>query len=334
MLSHLGQALDNTIQMDEWCKRHHITTGAEYLKLWAMYMIRRPEISLPYLFFHSQTQQTGKSKYHEALKLLMKGDGVYMDAGASLQSSGNFNGELASAVLCYIEEKNLSKGGGSQAAYNKIKDWVTSPDFLVHIKGHTPYMRPNFTHWVHCANNRSFCPVFPGDKRITMVHAQLFPLGTEIPAEEFLAQMADEAPAFTHTILHGKIPPPFGRLALPPLDIPDKIEAMATTKDAVTLFMDEHTFAANGHVIGTSLLFSKFLQNLRAGDDPKWWSPRRFMASMPDIFVRGNFKGVWSVANRSLGETKSIHPPLVLHGQDLMSMEQAAAERKADRNVR
>ena len=55
------------------------------------------------------------------------------DAGAASANSAlrdnqsDFNGELAGAILAYIEEVNIAKEKG---AYNKIKDWTDQSHLL------------------------------------------------------------------------------------------------------------------------------------------------------------------------------------------------------------
>lgn len=142
ILNHLGKGLDESIQSNPWAKINGIVNGADYLKCWVSSIFQNPMDPLPYLFFYSPEQNTGKSTFHDAIQLLMT-RGVER-ADRALESTSGFNGELASAVLCVIEETDLRQ---NKTAYNRIKDWVNSKMFPVHVKRGTPYTIPNSTHW-------------------------------------------------------------------------------------------------------------------------------------------------------------------------------------------
>lgn len=145
VLSHCGEGLNTAIKKHKWCKDNGILNGADYLKVWIASLFQNPYAPLPYLFFYSSQQNTGKSIFHEALTELMTKGVVRADN--ALTSTANFNGELANAVLATIEEVDLSD---SKVAYNRIKDWVTSRKIQVHIKGLTPYDVPNTLHFIQC----------------------------------------------------------------------------------------------------------------------------------------------------------------------------------------
>jgi phage/plasmid-associated DNA primase len=164
ILRHCGQDLDAAIRSSEWATRANIKSGADYLLYWIACMLQDVFEPLPYLFFYGD-QNSGKSIFHEAVSLLMT-KGVAA-ADRALTNANDFNGELANAVLCYVEEKDISVAGA--AAYNKIKDWVTSKMISIRKMRTDSYSQRNTTHWVQCANNREACPIFPGDTRITMV---------------------------------------------------------------------------------------------------------------------------------------------------------------------
>jgi len=72
--------------------------------------------------------------------------GAVVKADTALTSDSNFNGELATAVLCFVEEIDLGKGKGRSVSYNRIKDWVTAPDFQIHPKHKTPYSISTIQH--------------------------------------------------------------------------------------------------------------------------------------------------------------------------------------------
>ncbi len=135
MLSHLGKNLDNILVNNGWAKANGISKGSDYLKIWIASIFQKPAEPLPYLFFFGN-QNSGKSIFHEAIAGLMtKG---CMNANVALTSKGNYNGELANTVLCYVEEIDLLK---EKEAANKIKEWVTAREFPVHPKYGTPYQQ-------------------------------------------------------------------------------------------------------------------------------------------------------------------------------------------------
>ncbi len=120
IVDHIGHDLNAAIRGDAWCRSVGILTGADYLRHWIACLIRHPFERLPYLFLYGP-QNSGKSILHEAIELLFT-KGV-VPADRALTNSNDFNGELANAILCVVEEKDISK---AQGAYNKIKDWTTA----------------------------------------------------------------------------------------------------------------------------------------------------------------------------------------------------------------
>ncbi len=163
ILEHCGETLDHVISRDPWCKVNGLTKGADYLKCWIASMFQHPSEPLPYLFLWGP-QNSGKSILHESLQILITSG--YARADAALVSQPGFNGELEGAVLCVVEETDLQN---NKAAYNRIKDWVTSKVLPIHKKGKTPYHIPNTTHWIQTANEHFACPIFSGDTRITAI---------------------------------------------------------------------------------------------------------------------------------------------------------------------
>lgn len=206
--------------------------GAEYLLKWIAWMLRHPFQQLPYLFLYSATQNNGKSSLHEAIALLMT-KGV-ASADRALTNNNDFNGELANAVLAYIEEKDVSKSPG---AYNKLKDWVTSPTIWIRKMHTTAFAQQNTLHFIQTANDPGACPVFPGDTRITMIHVP--DLKDEIPKTVLLDLLRQEAPAFMHRVLTLDLPPVVGRLALPVVDTEFKRQQMeASVSDFIRAIGD------------------------------------------------------------------------------------------------
>ncbi len=263
ILHHCAQDLNETIKEDTWCKDHSILNGADYLMYWLSFIFRDPYCKLPYLFMFGP-QNSGKSIFHEAASLLMT-RGVQLSDEA-LKNKSNFNGELAGAVLCVAEETNLSIN--SSEAYNRMKSWVTASDILIHPKRLQPYQIKNTTHWVQCANDRSYCPIFPGDTRITMMHVPL--LLAEIPKDILIRKLREEASGFLRTLLDLRLPPPPGRLRLPVITTQSKVEAEESSRSPVQEFMDEHCYEIPGAHIKLQEFYDKMKEGLNQADKYVW----------------------------------------------------------------
>lgn len=264
ILDHCGSGLDNTISGDGWCKVHGIQTGADYLKIWIASLFQEPKEPLPYLFLYSEAEKTGKTTFHEALGMLMttgckRGD-------VALISSSAFNAELENAILCVIEETDLSKG----PARNRIKDHVTSPTIMIHEKGRTPYQTRNYTHWVQTANKFTECPIFPGDTRITMIEVPEFELEYMIPRKQLFVQLASEAPDFLGMVLKVEIPPSNDRLNVPIIDSEIKIQTQQLNRTPLQAFLEEMTYDAPGKVVLYSELFNRFQEWLDPNEVHSW----------------------------------------------------------------
>lgn len=266
LLEHAGAGLDEAIAGNEWCQKNSVLNGSDYLKLWIASIIQFPTRPLPYLFFYSEEQNTGKSSFHTALSLLFtKG---CMNANSALSSNSDFNGELEHAVLCYIEEKDLSKGRNN--VYNKIKDWVTSPRILIHPKHVTPYIRTNTTHWIQCANDYKNCPVFPGDTRITMIKVPIIPPENIIVPNELEERLKKEAPDFLAYIMRMEIPRSNDRLNIPIIVTSEKVQAAEQNKTPLQMFIEEECHYVEGHVVLFSDFYVKFIEWLDAEERTNW----------------------------------------------------------------
>lgn len=204
VLSHIGSDMDAALAGGP------IPDGAIWLLTWLAAMIQRPECKTPYLFLFGP-QNSGKSIFHEAFELLVTSGVVQADR--ALTSQSDFNGELEGAILCVVEEKDISKSHGAHA---KIKSAVTALRLSIRKMRTDTYMVNNMTHWVQMANHRDACPLFDGDTRIQPVHVR-HP-DRDIPKEILLRELTREAPAFTYALLNTKLPESSGRLALPVVD--------------------------------------------------------------------------------------------------------------------
>jgi len=284
ILDHIGTALDEAVKTDPWCCVNGITRGADYLLCWVASLFQHPTEPLPYLFMYGP-QDSGKSVFHEALSILFtKG---YINANAAMENTNSFNGEMDGAVLCYVEEKDLSK---NPSAYNKIKEWVTSIQLLVHTKGKTPVQMPNTTHWVHCANDHNACPVFPGDTRVTMLFVDSIDPLDLIPKRQLLTQLDKEAPAFLHAVFGLDLPDPTGRLHIPIIQTEDKHTLEANNQSPIDAFIADHCQPADGYLIKYADFYARFERWI----DPvelSNWGKKRVGRSIPPQYSKGRQSG-------------------------------------------
>jgi hypothetical protein len=259
-------------------------------------MFRKPDQPLPYLFFYGP-QNSGKSIFHQALSLIFLNKVGYVRAEAALQNPSAFNGELAGAVLCVVEEVDLS-GKGGKMALARIKDYVGSDTIGLHVKTKTVILVRNTTHWVHCANDPGFCPIFPDDSRITMSLVPTLDAGTEIPKHQLLADLEKEGPNFLGLLLSLDLPEPSSRLAVPVVNTVDKLEAAALNASLVQQFISEKAQLVDGHAILLEDFYKKFCDWL---GDTSWTKQRisREMNLVPGV-VRGRYGGPqWYYGNIS-----------------------------------
>ena len=281
LLQHCGNALDISVHQNQWCLDNGITRGGDYLKLWIASVFQFPFEPLPYLFMYGD-QSTGKSTFHEALHLLIKTGLIRADT-ALINPSG-FNGELAGAVLCVVEETDLRQNHSQ--TYNRIKDWTTGQTISIHVKGSTPYMATNSTHWIQCSNEFESCPVFPGDTRITMIHVaapEVF-----IAKRDLMRMLNDEAADFLAHVMSLEIPDINDRLRIPILLTEDKIEAEKANQNEVERFVEEKCHFVNGEMVLLSEFYTTFYDWLEPIQRPKW-TKRRMGQFLPAPIVKGRY---------------------------------------------
>lgn len=206
VLNHIGREMDTVLPTMPWAIEHGIRTGREYLQALFASIVRTPELPTPYLFLFGP-ENSGKSIIHEAFELLVTSGVVMADRALSNQS--DFCGELDGAILCIVEEKNLSKVRGAHA---KVKQFVTAKRLSIRKMRTESYMTDNLTHWLQCSNDSDACFVSHTDTRVQPLYVA--PLEEEIPKETLLEMLKAEAPQFVNTLLTLKLPPATGRLAL------------------------------------------------------------------------------------------------------------------------
>lgn len=286
MLNHLGQGLDEEIKDHPWAINNGILTGGDYLKVWIASLFQKPLEQLPYLFFYSQEQNAGKSTFHEAISLCLS-HGSVVAADKALVSEGSFNAELASAILCVVEEVDLGQGRGKSLAYNRIKEWVTAKTFQVHGKGKTPYSIPNSTHFVQCANNHNACPILPGDSRITMINVSPIDPLELIPKGTLLEELREEAPDFLAAVLALDIPPSNDRLNVPVVTTQIKESVSRSNMTLLENFIAEECFEIDGELMKFSEFYDRFLEWLGSMEDKTLWTKHKVRNEIPPRFVYG-----------------------------------------------
>jgi len=255
IFDHLGIGLDFAVSNHPWCRANGILNGSDWLKCWVSSLFQSPTQPLPYLFFYGDQNQ-GKSTLVECLELLIGTEGV-MQANNALTSDQAFNGELLSAVVCVVEELDLgaSKRG---IAYNRIKDWTVAPYMQVHVKHMTPYKIPNTTHWIQLANDIRYCPVLPGDTRITMIRVEPLPAENIIPKSDLMNRLRAEAPDFLAAVLSMELPKPESRFNIPVLETFEKAQAQEMSREPIEEFFSTCLFQSQGHMMSLQTAYEEF----------------------------------------------------------------------------
>ena len=279
IIQHVGQDLTPSLRKLSWAERANIKSGADYLLAWAACLLRDPFEQLPYLFLFGP-ENSGKSILHEALSLLMTAGTVRADR--ALTNKNDFNGELAGAVLCVVEEKSISLAG--QTAYNRIKDWVTGKTISIRKMRTDSYSQPNTTHWIQCANRQDACPIFPGDTRITMIYVP--DLVEDIPKKTLLGRLEDESPHFMRTLMDLQLPTLAGRLRIPIVTTGHKQEAEQFARNALEEFLAEHCHEIPGVKVPFAEFYEAFQKWLPA-EGRHQWSRIKTSRAMPTRFPVG-----------------------------------------------
>jgi hypothetical protein len=215
VIDHFFGGLTPTLEKLPWAVDAGIRTGGDWGRAWIASVFRFPYEPLPYIFAYGP-ENGGKSTLHEGLSELVT-KGIVM-ADRALTTKGDFNGELANAILCVVEEKQVSKHAG---AMNKIKDWVTCRRLSIRKMRTDSFEQDSTLHWLQCSNYFHACPVFPGDTRVTVIEVP--PLsGAEIPKPKLMDYLRDEGPHFLRTLMNLELPAAQGRLRIPPVETSDK----------------------------------------------------------------------------------------------------------------
>lgn len=262
VLNHLGEGLNPAVKNNLWCKNNGVLTGGDYLKCWIASLFQYPLEPLPYLFFFGDPN-AGKSLFHEALGLLVTHGVVFADQ--ALLST--FNGELANAIVCVVEETDLRR---NKTAYNRIKDWVTARQLSIRALYEAPYQIPNTTHWVQCSNEFHACPILPGDARIVYCQVKTVPDDKMIPKRILIPKLEKEAPDFLKHILTLEIPESQDRLNVPCIRTEEKEIAEAANQTLLEVFIKDHCHHRTGHAIKYSEFYDRFAQWLDSAERVHW----------------------------------------------------------------
>ncbi len=282
VLNHCGEGLDSAVKKDAWCTLNGIKTGGEYLKCWVASLFKVPEKHLPYLFFYSKAENTGKSSFHEALSLLLTRG--YVRAENALTNQQGFNSELDGSIICVTEELDISKG----LAHNRIKAHVTSREISIHPKGGTPYHQINTTHWIQCANDHSYCPIFKGDTRITMICVPAIDPMDMIPEAKLRDLLEKEAPDFLADILAMDLPESNDRLNVPVVESADKAYVQSCNMSELEIFIAEKCEPCDCNAIRVSEFYDRFVCWLDAGEAN--WSKHKVGKSLPPENPKGRLR--------------------------------------------
>jgi len=280
VLNHIGSDLTKYLKDLDWAITYGIRTGGDYLRSIFAVILREPKEKTPYLFLFGP-ENSGKSIIHEAFSLLVTG-GVVM-ADRALTSQSDFNGELEGAILCVVEEKNISKTPGALA---KIKAAVTSPRLSIRKMRQNSYMADNLTHWIQCSNEENACLIQEGDTRITMIFVPALPEGTEVPKTVLFKRLEEEAPHFMRTLLDLTLPPATGRLRVPIVETQFKEASAQRNKSFLESFIAEEISSAPGELIAYSEFFEKFVAWL-PNEEKGNWSRGRVSKELPATFQSG-----------------------------------------------
>jgi len=262
IFDHIGHELTPALRELPWAIDANVRTGASYLRAWVACAFRDPFQPTPYLFFFGP-EDCGKSIFYESLqRLVTKG---VVQAKRALTSE--FNNELAGAIICAVEEVDITKSPGAHA---KLKEYSTGRTILIRKMRCDSFEQPNATHWVQTANSRGNCPVFPGDTRITAIQVNDLLEEQKIAKAKMEVFLDQEAPHFLYTIMHMDLPPIIDRLRLPVVTTASKLSAQEDNQTALEEFIlqcctqtpDKHTLFAE--------FYDRFQQWLPANEKHLW----------------------------------------------------------------
>lgn len=320
ILNHVGKNLTRSVLEDKWCQENGILTGGDYLKVWCAIMFQNPYIRLPYLFFYSPQQHTGKSTFPESLSMLMSSGYVKADLALTAQ----FNGELRSAVLCSIEEINLS---ANKDAYNKVKDYVTAEHLSIRAMYKPQGHCINTTHWIQTANHLHFLPIEPQDTRIVVAVVDPIPEMELLNSLDMKNRLRKEASDFLTELLTIELPPPPpGRMGMPVLRTEEKQRAEKNKESRLETFLRENTYIVDGAIIPVEEFNDKFLAWLDPSDRMVWPKARIGREMPQEVYPKGKsakFDNRMCYGNLAFQQVSAVGPRLITLKDRLVSEEKA-----------
>ena len=278
--NHVGQELDETLAELQWAKDANIKTGGDYLRVWTACVFRYPFEQLPYLFFYGP-EESGKSTFWESLDVLIT-KGI-VKADKALTSQSDFNGELAGAVICAVDEKDISKHPGAAA---KIRDASTSKTLSIRKMRTDTFEVPNTTHWIQTGNHVKMCPIPVGDTRVTVCNVPRPP--AEIPKTELFEKLRLEAPHFMYTLMTLPLPPVIKRLRLPIVNTASKLQAQDSNTDILCKFIANQCVPDSNSTIAIQAFYKKFIEGL-TDTDPSLWPILRLQKELPSKYYANGF---------------------------------------------
>jgi hypothetical protein len=270
VFNHIGSGLDEDIANDETCQRLGIVSGAQYLKLWTKLLIERPQQRTPYLFLTSRQNNTGKTSLGASICHLIDPGVAEINEEALVDK---FTGELEGKVLCLIEELDLRDRRNK--AYSTLKRVLTSKTLTIRKMRTDAYNVPNFTHFIHTANDANFVPCETEDMRIVMISVR--PITEFIESLVFEEGIKREAPSILRKLIDMPLPEPCGRFYLPVVQTSLKESVLtglyddevSEAEEGVKKFASKFLTASKTDCVPTSLLLEKYVEHCKAEKLPQ-----------------------------------------------------------------
>jgi len=277
IFNHIGSELTPALQELPWAVKAGIKRGADYLRAWVACAFRDPFEPTPYLFLFG-SEDCGKSILYESLQLLLT-KGVAL---AKRALTSEFNAELAGAIICAVEEIDLTKSPGAHA---KIKEYCTGVTLSIRQMRHDSYEQPNMTHWIQTANKRTNCPIFEGDTRVTMIYVPDLLKEQIIPRHKLKIKLREEAPHFLHTLMHLELPPYLDRLRIPIVATASKRRVEEENRTSLQRFINEHCILGSSERVLLSDLVDRFCNQVPT-EEKYLWSNARVQKELPSQMQR------------------------------------------------